>query len=110
MKRFVYSTVTMSHSDKFKVMEWLDLAERAINKFCKAKSNDQYFYEIDDVSWGSDCISVPVWKGSRTNRKDYKLVQKFTFGYDADDVFGRSEEEQLADKLDEFIDSLNYLI
>lgn len=110
MKRYIRNSYTMDHENKFEVMKWLDSAADAISRFCKAHSNDDIYYEVDDVSWGTDCINVPVFQGSFKDPRKYKKIDEFRFCYDSDDSFDRTAEEQLSDKLDEFLDLLSYRI
>lgn len=111
MKRYIRSAqYTMDHDNKMDVMKWLDTAEHLIHKFCKDHSNDEFYYEIDDVSWGTDCFSIPVFKGDRSNPKNYKKVMEFRFTYDPDDVFERSAEDQVEEETRDFIYDLSYYI
>ncbi len=110
MKRYIRSSYTMSHENKLDVMKWLDTAATKINKFCKEHSNDIHYYEVDDVSWGTDCINIPVWEGSMDKPDDYRMIREFRFCYDRDDVFERSAEEQLKDAVDEFLEFLSHRV
>ena len=98
----------MDFDNKMDVMKWLDDAEKVIRKLCKEISNDKYFFEIDDVRWGTDCFEIPIFKGyweeePLSGPGRYEQYDLFRFCYDQDDVFERSAEEQLKDALDEFL-------
>lgn len=110
MKRYIRNSYTMDHQNKLKVMEWLDDSAERISRFCKQHSNDTTYYEVDDVSWGTDCINIPVFQGSFDDPRKRKQIDSFRFCYDPDDVFERSAEDQLAEELDEFLDLLKLRI
>lgn len=98
----------MDFDNKMDVMKWLDDAEKVIRKLCKEISNDKYFFEIDDVRWGTDCFEIPIFKGywnddPLSGPGRYEQYDLFRFCYDRDDTFERSAEEQLKDELDEFL-------
>lgn len=111
MKRYIRSTqYTMDYDDKLQVMKWLDSAESKIWKFCRDHSDGDVFYEIDDVSWGTDCFNIPVFKGDRISPNNYRKVSEFRFCYDPDDVFERSVESQVEQETNDFIYDLAYMI
>ena len=110
MKRYIHSSHIMDHENKLEVMKWLDRAVGEISQFCRKHFTDTTYYETDDVSWGTDCINIPIFEGRFDNPRRSRKIDEFRFCYDPEDTFERSAEEQLADKLDEFLDSLSYRI
>lgn len=107
MKRYIRNAqYTMDHDNKMEVMGWLDFAESKIAQFCKEHSAGEYYYEVDDVSWGTDCFSIPIFRGSNSDPRNRKLFGEFRFGYDPEDVYHRDAEEQVEEKVDDFIDDL----
>lgn len=99
---------TMSFDDKMNVMQWLDVAESKIRNYLKSRRTDSTYYEVDDVSWGTDCFEIPIFKGDTQKPGKTYEIDKFRFCYDLDDVFERTALEQLHDAVDEFIDNLSY--
>ena len=107
----------MDFDNKFEVMKWLDYAEKKIVNFCKAYSDNKYYYEVDDVTWGTNSFAIPVWRGDK--EEDLRLMSRgrlpkpinidtFTFRYDPDD--DRSAIDQVDDAVAEFLRDLRYRI
>lgn len=107
MKRYIKSTeyTPLDFDNKMDVMKWMDIAEARIRQFCKTLSTKDYYYEVDDVSWGSSSFQIPVFKGSKSDPKDYHQAYVFKFYYDEDDG---SAIKQLNHALDEWIDDIEY--
>ena len=108
MKRYIKSTeyTPLDFDNKLDVMKWLDTAEARIRDFCKTSSTDTYYYEVDDVSWGHSSFQIPVFKGSKSNPRDYHQVYVFKFYCDEDDG---PVIEQLNNALDEWIYDIEYM-
>lgn len=107
-KDIVNAAYTMTYENKVDVMKWLDTAESRIRKYLKTLETDTTYYEVDDVSWGTDCFRIPIFKGDFRKPGRTTEVDAFKFCYDPDDVFERSAEQQLAEKLYEFIDDFSF--
>ncbi len=77
--------------DESKLMELMDVA---VNRFASQG------YQLDDVRWGKDAFAFDVYD------KDAVMldtaIETFYFRYDPDDVFERTAEQQLEDKLNEY--------
>ena len=118
MKKYIKSDFTMDFDNKFKVMEWLEYASNKIDKLVRSKSTEDAHWEIDDVSWGTNCFDVPIFIGrmpKKLNQKPYyEEYDRFRFCYDPeddpDDEYNLAPQEQLDEKLDEFLDNLEYRI
>ena len=106
-KDIVNAAYTMTYENKVDVMKWLDTAESQIRKYLKTLKTDTTYYEVDDVSWGTDCFRIPIFKGDSRKPGRTIEVDAFKFCYDPDDVFERSAEQQLDEKLYEFIDDFS---
>lgn len=113
MKRYIKSNYTMDFDNKFEVMTWLDYAEKKIVNFCKVYSGNKYYYEVDDVAWGTNSFAIPVWRGD--NEEDLRRMSKgkfprpvnidtFKFRYDPED--DRSAIDQVDDAVSEFLRDL----
>lgn len=98
----------MTYENKIDVMKWLDTAESRIRKYLKTLTTDTTFYEVDDVSWGTDCFRIPIFKGDFRKPGRTIEIDAFKFCYDPDDVFERDAEQQLDEKLYEFIDEFSF--
>ena len=107
-KDIVNAAYTMTYENKVDVMKWLDTAESRISKYLKTLQTDTTYYEVDDVSWGTDCFRIPIFKGDFRKPGRTTEVDAFKFCYDPDDVFERSAEQQLDEKLYEFIDDFSF--
>lgn len=107
-KDIVNAAYTMTYENKVDVMKWLDTAESRIRKYLKTLETDTTYYEVDDVSWGTDCFRIPIFKGDFRKSGRTTEVDAFKFCYDPDDVFERSAEQQLDEKLYEFIDDFSF--
>ena len=109
MKRYIRNNqYTMEHDNKMKVMQWLDIAEPEINKFCKAHSGKHY-YEIDDVTWGTDYINIPIYEGWIDRPRSRRLFKEFTFRRDSNTPES-AVERLLINQVHDFINYLESLV
>lgn len=77
--------------DENKLMELMEIAE---NRFAGQG------YQLDDMRWGKNAFAFDVYD------EDAEMLDAaigtFYFWYDSDDVFERTAEQQLEDKLNEY--------
>lgn len=106
---------TMDFDNKMDIMKLLDYAEPILREICEDYSTAINYYEVDDVSWGTNRFSIPIFDReypslAKNRMPRERLLNTFTFVYHPDDVLERSAMEQLQDALDEFIEELKMQI
>lgn len=81
-----------------RLYELLNIAETKIQELL---SPNLY---IDDIAWGTDCFRIPIWRYPSDTRAPFPEYpcQVFSFYYDPDDMFNRSDLEQLTDEINRF--------